>query len=136
MVMDAEYGTSYETIALNGFGECDGDVVGSYLGYLCRMVEGQATAYGAKRTFIVANHHFADEREKLIRKLTFYGTGTLTVGFGEGKYALSKQIELSQEGVAIEIEQKGTAFSFTFTLMADTVLERMGVEYSYCGGDV
>ena len=136
LVMDAEYGTSYETIALNGFGECDGDVVGSYLGDLCRMTEGQPTAYGVKRTFIVADHYFADEKEKLIRKLIFYGTGTLTVAFGEGKYALSKQIELSQTGVEMEIEQKGTAFSFTFTLAADTVLEKMGVEYSYCGGEV
>lgn len=136
LVMDVENGTSYQTIGLTVFGECDGEVIGSYLGKLYRFVENGNAAYARSRTFSVENHAFGNDKEKLIRKLVFYGKGSLKLTFGTGRDAINRQIELSERGSEVDIEKKGKLFTFSFTLGQNTVLEKMGAEISDLGGEV
>lgn len=128
-------GVVYSIFPMQGISECGAQVVGFVGGKLCRLKDGAALPDGESCTFTVENWAVKDEKEKVVEKLVLHGQGRAKVQFGQGRYAKSWAIELSDRGVALPIFERGKRFDLTLELLQGACVHKLGVEYSHVGDE-
>lgn len=140
-------GTNQYTLAINvldgrvhtfhtmyGISNSYSGTVGFYKDNLRMILPAAAMAAGETSEFTVRNWAFKDEKEKVIEKLVFYGSGTMGLTWGKGEYASSVSVALSESGVSVPIQARGKRFDFTLKPGYSSRLIKLDVEYSLVGG--
>ena len=79
---------------------------------------------------------FDDDREKILRGVTLYGVGSLSLAVSGDRNGVSKEIQLSKDGVFVELDLRGASFDLRLEMSDVACIDQIEFEYQYIGAEV
>lgn len=129
LVMEAD-GSCYTSYSIDGLTGCGDMAVGVYGGKVCCFDPTENLPLAENATFVVSPFVLQDEKEKIVRKVTVYGTGNASVCLSGERGELYSDVALDEDGVAFETEIWGQKFVLKLGLATACRLDKIVFEYT------
>ena len=134
LVIEAEDGSKHLSYPVNGITDNNGMAVGEWNYHVCRIVPSGFLPDGVQPRFVAKGVAVKDRKEKLVKRLIFYGEGTVTVRFGSNGHTVERELTLSEYGAELIAGIKGKAFDFQISFTDSACVRKIDVEFSELGG--
>ena len=134
LVMEMD-GSSYLSFSLQGLSDYDGMAVGVYDGFLVAYSPSSSLPSGVIASFFVKDLPLKDHAEKVVTKVTLFGSGRVGCRLDSERRSVEKVAFLNKNGTSFEMQQRGSRFDLKLTFGSRTVVEKIAVEFVRLGDE-
>ena len=127
-------GESYFAFRIEGLTDCDGSATGVYWNSLCRYNPLGSLPYGQKASFKVQGLKIGNDQEKIVRRITVYGQGSVNLTFAGDRDSKNQIFKATKQGVSFDLEMRGEVFDLTILLDRLSYIDKIAFEFNEVGG--